>query len=191
VLVLDGDPLSEAEVDDVAAIVARAEPQDALPHLRRIALTNVLFQRMAARRIEPGLRGEALQHARGWRAAAAAGAEAVAAGEPAQRITLEGGLPDLGLELWGWALDAEIGRWSDPIEVPGAWHVARVLERSRGLTPTDVRLRVERCTFPWLAAADAARAVDARLDRARLEFVDETWRDVVPTWWQRRLRGSP
>jgi hypothetical protein len=43
---------------------------------------------------------------------------------------------------------------------------------------------------PYVDAADPRSGVEAHLDRSRLEFVDESWRDVVPMYWKNRLRGG-
>ncbi len=191
VLALNGEPISAAEVDEVAAIVARAEPHSAVPHLRRIALTNVVLARAAARQ----LAGEARERAR---AQAAAFADALRAGTADQtpllapdQTTQEGGVAQVGLELWSWALDANLGAWSDPLELAGSWRVARVDERTRRERPGEIHFRITCYTFPWFERSDAQREIDAFLDRSKLEFVDPAWRDVVPTLWQRRLRGSP
>ena len=97
----------------------------------------------------------------------------------------------MGLEVWDFALDAEPGVWSEPIEVPGAWRIARVVARGQGLRPIDVSLQVDVRTFLWDPAPDFRPAVEALLDRSTLEYVDPSWRDLVPTLWQRRLRGTP
>jgi hypothetical protein len=191
VLALNGDPITLDEVDAAASIIARAENHHALPHLRRLALTNLVFPRLAARQLAGAQRRDAaLAEARAWRAAQVAGAAPGPLAEP-QAELVQDGFDRAGLELWDWALDAEPGTWSEPIETCGVWRVARVLERGVGLRPLDVPLKVDVRTFPWDPAPSFRRDVEAHLDRARLEYVDEAWRDLVPTIWQRRLRGSP
>lgn len=192
VLTLNGAPIRADEVDAIGSIVARVEVQHTLPNLRRIALTNVILPRVAARQLvgeEKYAAARAL--ADSWHATLARGETQPApmAGPPEE--VLEGGLLQIGLEVWNWAIDAPLETWSEPIETVGAWRLARVLERSAGMRPADVKLKVEVRTFVWDAAASFRKDVEDQLDRSKLEFVDETWRDVVPTLWQRRLRGSP
>ncbi len=68
-------------------------------------------------------------------------------------------------------------------------------ERTKGLDGTVHAVLVTfslQCWADTRAAAESFRKdVEDHLDRSKLEFIDETWRDVVPTLWQRRLRGSP
>ncbi len=192
VLALNDTPILVEEVDAIASIVARVEPQHTLPDLRRIALTNVIFQRTAARQIVgEGARDAVHAAAEVGRTALLRGGEAPAPVAAPQFDQVKGGLPELGLEVWNWALDAEVGAWSEPIETTGAWRLARVLERSAGLRPGDVQLEVDVRTFPWSDPDTFVRELEEHLDRSKLTFVDESWRDLVPTLWQRRLRGSP
>jgi len=192
VLVLNGDPILETEVDALASIVARIEPHHTLPHLRRIAVTNIVLPLLGARQVAgPERRAAALERARAWRDALAAGTTPPAPVTPPVEEDVEGGFGILGMEVWDWALDAPIGAWSQPIELPGAWRVTQLLERKPALRPADVRLKAKVLTFPWVEGDTLRAEVDAHLDRSKLEFVDATWRDVVPTLWQRRLRGSP
>ncbi|MBL8863504.1 MAG: hypothetical protein JNK02_16060 [Planctomycetes bacterium] len=192
VLALNGVPIAAAEVDAISSIVARAEVQHALPHLRRIALTNVILPRAAAREVAgEARRAAALAAAQAWRAALERDATPPPPVEVPHEAVVEGGFGMTGLEVWDWALDAPLATWSPPIETPGAWRLARVLERTGGLRPSDVRLKVDLRTFVWTHSPTFREDVEAHLDRSRLEYVDEAWRDLVPTLWQRRLRGTP
>lgn len=192
VLALNGDPILSSEVDALASIVARIEPQHAVPHLRRIALTNMVLPLVGARQVAgTERRATALERARAWQAALEAGTTPPAPIAPPREQQIEGGFDNLGFQVWDWALEAPIGAWSQPIEQPGAWHVVKVLERTPGLRPVDVVLKVDVAIFAWVESDTFRADVEAHLDKSKLEFVDAAWRDVVPTLWQRRLRGSP
>lgn len=191
VLALGGDPIRAEDVDAIGSIVARVEVQNTLPHLRRIALTNVVFPLVAARQVAgESARAAALDVARAWRAALARGETPPGPVAPPVEQTLEGGVLEIGLEVWDWALDCPLDTWSEPIETAGAWRLARVVERGNALRPTGVALKVDVRVFPWVASETFQADVEAHLDRSKLEYVDESWRDLVPTLWQRRLRGS-
>ncbi|MCY2959327.1 MAG: hypothetical protein NTY35_04105 [Planctomycetota bacterium] len=192
VLALNATPIRAEDVDAVASIIARVEPQNTLPHLRRIALTNVILPLVAARQVAgPEKRAASLALASAWRAALVRGETPPApVTAPLEEVT-QGGFGMVGLEVWNWALDCPVGAWSEPIETVGAWRVAHLLERSAGLRPTDVVLKVDLRTFVWDPSESFREDVEAHLDRSKLEFLDEVWRDFVPTTWQRRLRGSP
>lgn len=192
VLALNGDPIRVEDVDAIGSIVARAENQHTLPHLRRIALTNVILPLVATRQFAgEAARAASLDVARTWRAALVRGETPPPPVVTPFEEVVEGGFGAVGLEVWNWALDCPLDTWSEPIETPGAWRVARVLERSNALRPSDVRLKADVRVFPWVASETFQKDVEAHLDRSKLEFVDESWRDLVPTLWQRRLRGSP
>jgi hypothetical protein len=188
VLALDGAPITQDEVDAIAAVVARIEPMWSTPHLRRIALTRVVLPRAAARNLAGTGRDAALAAARAWRSARDAHGPEAATPDGA-RATVGGPL-DLGLETWDWAIDAPDGAWSEPIEVAGAWQVARVVRRTHADRPGAVTLEAEVASFPWIAAANVPLEIEQALDRSELVFVEPAWRDLVPTLWQRRLRGG-
>lgn len=192
VLALNDTPIDSAEVDEIGSIVARIDERSTLPYLRRIALTNVILPRIAAAQLS-GAEGRdaARTSAEASRAALAQGQEPPAEFATPNVATIEGGVHELGLEVWNWALDCPIETWSEPIETVGAWRLARVIERSAGLRPGDVDLEVEVRLFPWSDSPTFVQDLDAHLDQSQLTFVDESWRDLVPTMWQRRLRGSP
>jgi|GEM_PF-1328786 len=192
VLALNGAPIRAAEVDAIASIITRAEEEHTLPHLRRIALTNVVLMLHATRQFAgESKRAAALDRARAWRDALAGGEAPPSSIAAPIEDEVRGGFGMTGLEVWDWALDCTLNEWSQPIETPGAWRVARVLERSAGLRPCDVVLRVELHTFVWDTSASFDKDVEAFVDRSKLEYVDDAWRDLVPTLWQRRLRGTP
>jgi uncharacterized protein YbdZ (MbtH family) len=192
VLALNGTPITAAEVDAASSRIARAEPHLAVPHLRRLALTNLTLPLHAARqKAGAAARDAALTQAQTWLASLRRGETPPAPVVDPGEVRLEGGFAQLGLEVWDFALDAEPGVWSEPIEVPGAWRLARVVARGQGLRPIDVPLQVDVRTFLWDPAPDFRQAVEALLDRSTLEYVDPSWRDLVPTLWQRRLRGTP
>jgi hypothetical protein len=192
VLALNGEPILASEVDEMASIIARVEPHHALPNLRRIALTNIVLPLLAARQVAgPERRASALDRARAWQAALAAGTAPPTPVAPPRQEQIEGGYGALGLRVWDWALDAPIGAWSQPIEQPGAWYLAKVVERRPGLRPSDVVLKADVAVFDWVESDTYRADAEAHLDRSKLEYVDAAWRDVVPTLWQRRLRGSP
>jgi hypothetical protein len=190
VLVLNQTPISADEVDEVASIVARLQPQRALPYLRRMALTNVVLPRAAAREAFGPGRQSALAVAEAWRAALERDATPPAPIATPEAQIAEGGYEAAGMEVWNWALDCPLGVWSEPIEAVGTWRLARVLERAPGRWPSDVVLKLDLRTFPWGDPQNLLQDVEHQLDHSKLTFVDEDWRDLVPTAWQRRLRGS-
>jgi hypothetical protein len=186
VLALNGVPITQDDVDEVAGWYAMLEPQFALPHLRRLALSNVVFPKWAARTAEPDRRREAEATARTALEACRAGSPPA---EPALRPS-EGNWRDIDLAIWRGVLDVAPGTWSEVIESPGCFHVARVDEQKPGRTPRETTFVLSVLDFPYLDATKGPAALDAAIDRSQLAFVDPAWRDVVPTLWQHRMHGE-
>ena len=190
VLALSGTPILAADVDEICGWFALLEPLDSTLQLRRLALTNVIFPRIAAQNADPKLRAEALARAHAWREAIVAGTlpNGPLAGPMEQERT--GIMLDLGMEVWNAGLTLPIGAWSDVIETAGCFHVLKVKQHVTTATPGTDKLTLAIFDFPYLDAANAAKSINAEIDRATLEFVDENWREAVPTAWQYRMRGG-
>lgn len=187
ILALDGAPISAAEVDDIGDIVARIEPQNSPEYMRRIALTNVVFPRAVGIRLAgPARREAALALARSTKTALEAGQTPAGV----ETKSIEGGFEKIGLEAWRYAIDAELGKLSDPIETIGGFELVKVLARGQGGSPRDVRIKLELLFFPYVDSDDPRGTIQRALDHSKLVFVDESWRDIVPVSWQYRLRGG-
>jgi len=187
VLALNEVPITLEEVDEAAGWVAMVEPRFTLPHLRRIALTNVVFPRIAARGIDPARRAEMSEKARAFRAALERG-EAPGPNDPVAHEIM-GTYREIGLEIWKCALELEPGQWSPVVEASGAYYVLRITDRGKSVVPGATAITLSAFLFPYLDEAGAHAAIESALDRATLTFVDETWRDYVPVVWQYRLQN--
>jgi hypothetical protein len=190
VLALDDVPISADEVDAIANIVARIEPQDSTTHVRRIALTNVVFPRVAGQALGGANREKSRALALECKRYLDEGQTPPAPLGGPELQSLEGRFSRVGLEAWQYGMEAPIGRWSDPIETVGGYQLVRIDERTKADTARDTSMKVSIYFFPYVEAPEVRTAVNAALDSARLHYVDESWRDVVPTSWQYRLRGG-
>jgi hypothetical protein len=184
VLAVDDVPVPAEEVEEAAGWLLPIEPTGTSLHLRRLALANVVFPRCAARILGGERREQALRAARSFREALERTGAAPA--EPAA-LLLTGGWKDLGIETWGAALATGPGRWSDVVESPGAFHLVH-LESTTDESPPEMTVR--RVDFPYLEGPDADERIERALDEARLEIVDEGWRDAVPLSWVYRMKGG-
>ncbi|MBK7642885.1 MAG: peptidyl-prolyl cis-trans isomerase [Planctomycetes bacterium] len=192
VLALDGQPILESEVDEAAGMIALLEPRDSIVQLRRLALTNIVLPRCAARAIDPAARDEALRLATQWRTTLDKGLDPAAPAPGPQMLEKQGRILDLGIELWTAAFQSEDGHWTPILETAGCFHIARVQERSTAQLPGQVELTIQSYDFPYVPKDQARAQIDAQLDRSKLEYVDESWRELVPTAWQYRFRrGAP
>ena len=188
VLALNDVPIRADEVDAAGSMVAVVEPSYTLEHLRRLALTNVVLPRLAGVRVAGEARIRARVLADECHALLAGGASTVA---PLRGVVLherDGGYGDVGMECFDYAVNAPPGRWSPVTETIGAFEMFRVEERSAADAPREMRVRVTACVVPYLDPAESRALIDAQLDRSRIVYVDEAWRDVVPEIWKHRLR---
>lgn len=186
VLAVDDQAITLEEVDEVAGWFAMLEPQFTLPQLRRLALTNQVLPLAAARAREPDRRAAAKRQAEETRAVLASG------GTPAERTpsTREGGWRSIGLTVWRAAIDVPTNSWSAVVESPGAFHVFSVTARPPARTPADTSFTITAYDFGYLDPSAGQSALAGTLARSRLTFVDESWRDFVPTEMQYRFRGG-
>ena len=186
VMTLDGQPITRAEVDALAELVAKVYPQYTRPHLRRLALLNKIFP----------LRALAERHAEARRAsrALAEGALELAAGGEALggSVEAEGDWRDLGFELWSELVvqAPELATWTGPIEIPGRHLVVRIEERPPAGHPERDGWRVSILEFPYLPEDRRATTIDAALDDCALEILEPAWNEVVPEGWKHRMKPS-
>lgn len=188
VLALNGVPISAGDVDDVASWYARLQPEDSPAQLRRLALSNVIFPRIAARGVDPELREKMRALARAYKIALDSGTLPPGPLTGPMENERKGIYGALGLEAWSTALDARPGRWSSVIETPGAFEIVRLKERGKQGAAIAIELTLGVFDFAWIDPSKSRPTIDAALDHSKLVFVDESWRDYVPTLWQYRLR---
>jgi len=187
VLALGERPIQAAEVDEAAGIIALLQPRDSVDQLRRLALTNVVLPRCAAQAIDPEARVLAQKRASEAQRTLAAGTVLM---DPLG-TERKGAMLQLGLELWNALMPLAPGDWTPVVETPGCFQVARLKEKGTAALPGQVELTVEVYDFPYLPAEEAHDRIQAQLDRSRLVYVDESWREFVPIAWQHKLRGGP
>jgi hypothetical protein len=190
VLVMNGQPISAEEVDRIGADFAQVEPHDSLTQLRRLALTNVIFPRIAAATAYADRRAQMLSQAQSYREALAAGNLPSGPLAGPMEIEHKGGLLDIGMEIWHYALDAQIDRWSPVLETVGSFQIARVRKRWPGRTPALTQFVVGVFDFRYADTSHNRKAIEDAIDHSRLVIVDEAWREIVPTAWIYRMRGE-
>lgn len=190
VLALNDVPIRAEEVDLIAGWFALLEPQDSVVQLRRLALTNFLFPRIAAQGIDPDRYRETRAQADAWRAAVVGGT--LPSGPIAGPMETEGSgvFLDLGLPVWKAALDAPLGEWTEVVEGVGSLHLLRVKKREEGPLPSLTRFTIGTFDFLYLDPSTGREAVETALDRSKLTVVDESWREAVPASWQHRLHAQ-
>jgi hypothetical protein len=189
VLALNGVPIAGAEVDEIASTFALLEPQDSLLQLRRLALTRLMFPRIAAAGIDPARRAEMRTKAEEWRAQAVSGS--MPKGPLAGPIEREGSgaFVELELVLWKAALDTEVGHWTPVLENVGGFQFLEVKKREEGPLPSLTRFTIGIFDFPYVDTSTRGQAVETALDHANLIIVDESWREAVPESWLYRLHA--
>jgi len=188
VLVCAGDPIRAEEVDPIAEALHPLGPKFTLPHLRRLALTNVRLP-LAAGRAQGGVdrREMARAHAEAFFRSLKGngplpGEEALTEGE---LKTMEGGQDALGIPLWVLAQDLEVGVWSAVSELPGEFVVVRLEGRDGHAQPQREKFIARVAAFPYVEepASLAAAALESTL-----VVVDPAWEPLVPGFWRYRMQ---
>ena len=190
VLALDGVPIRAEEVDQVASWFAQLEPRNSLSQLRRLALTNVIFPRIAAMRADPARREEARMLALAYRSALSEGGRLDGPLAGPLLETRTGRMLDLGMEIWNAGLEQPLGQWTGVLETAGAFHIVRPVKLGEGDIPALIEVTVEVYDFPYLDPEQARNQIATQLDRSKLESFDPAWLELVPTAWRHRLRGT-
>jgi len=186
VLAVDGEPITQAEVDEWLAVIALVERGSTLPHQRRLALTNIVLPRTVARMLDPVAYREALDRAELLHAALEDGGAAPEwAPEPK---VVYGRAADIGLDIWWLCHDLEPGQWSRPHEHPGAWVVFRVLDEPAGEWQASTALRVESYWLPFVPEEESRSLIESGIDAMHLELVDPEWKWIVPEHYWRRMK---
>ncbi len=178
VLLVNGLPLTAAEMAPLCADILALYPEYSPVHARRLALTNDFLPRLAARARAP----ESWQRAR----TACERAE-----EQLQTLVPhmeEGAFHGLGLALWSAARHLPSGEWSPPVELAGRWLRLRLDQRVEHRDPREERLRISVLEFPYLDRDP--QALEAAIDQARLTIVDPDFGEAVPETWKHRMRSK-
>ena len=188
VLAVDDVPIFEEQVDRASAVIAMIEPQSTPPHLRRLALTNVVLPRVLAGLVAPEARAEALAAAEQRLAALRAGTYAgVPDSEGILGTKYEGTWQSFGIPTWGAAFELPTGEWSEVIEDTGSFAVIRVVAREAAPVSAATWFRVDLMPFPYLPDQGGAELLERAYDEHTLTIVDEAWRELVPELTQYRM----
>jgi hypothetical protein len=199
VLAVDEIPLFAAEVDAIADAISEVSPEFTRTHLRRLALTNVVLERLACRSRHASARERARIECANMRDLLPGGDEALPEGLPV--VPLAGRFGQLDLDLWCTARRLEVGAWSQPIELVGRWVLIRVRSVERDgdgdgeVSPAEVSYELEVLRFPYVGSAenyflDTEASVRRAVDASVLTFVEPSWVEMVPEEWQRRMRAE-
>lgn len=86
----------------------------------------------------------------------------------------------LGLGVWGEAMNLAPGQWSEVIECPGSFLRLRVLERTDGPVPAATHFRLDTISCPFGDPSSSRVPNDERLKAHRLTIVDPSWETIVP-----------
>jgi len=180
VLSVDGLWIRPQDVDPLADEVQLLFPEYTRVHARRLALTNEILPRLAARS----------RHPETWAAAREACAEAEAHLEELTPWVQQGTWKVLGLALWGVVRRLEPGVWSPPVELVGRWVRVRLDERTPASEPSQEVFEVSLLDFPYLELTTLAATVQEAIDSVRLEILAPEWDATVPEAWKHRMRGG-
>lgn len=187
VLVCAGDPILAEEVDPIAEALRPLGPKFTLPHLRRLALTNVRLP-LAAGRAQAGadVREQARVDAEAFRRSVSGDGplpleDALTDGS----VLMEGGQGTLGVPLWVIVQGLDVGAWSNVSELPGQFMVILLEARDGNAQPQRERFTVRVASFPYVQEPNslAASALNSTL-----VVVDPDWEPLVPGYWRYQMK---
>jgi len=180
VIAVNDVAIRAADVAPWAGAVALLYPEYTRVHCRRLALTNVLLPRAAAR--------EYFAESR-----VAAERRCVAAFDGIDELdepeSVEGTWRQLGLEMWSFARQLPAGEWSAPSELSGRWVLVRLEEIVPGRVPQEEKLVLRWLEFPYVDPTAVDSELRAAIDASRLVVVDPAWDETIPENWKHRMRG--
>jgi hypothetical protein len=188
VLALDGVPIGNAWVEEIAALMVHVEPAASDNQRKRLALTNLIFPILASRAIDPERREASAEMAADYLTELEAGREDYSGPVVGPRLrTTLGGLAELGLVVWAHCWEMEPGEFSPVLETIGTFEVFQLLDKKLGALPGQARFTVRLVEFPWLDPEAPRVEVETMLDASRLVIVDPSWNQIVPGYWRHRL----
>jgi len=182
VLVMDGEPISEQEVDTLIEPLLELEAAYTQTHRRRLVLTNVVLPRAFSRARYPEERIRAREEA-------LTAQRTVSEGEPPdvflERLT--GNWDVLGLETWITARGLELGRWSEVIEFGGRFVLVRVNGRDYNAVAGLENFDIDVASYPYMIRYASLQELYIE---GELEIVDPAWREIVPGFYKYHLRAD-
>lgn len=191
VLVCAGDPILPSEVDSIAMTLKPLGPKFTLPHLRRLALTNLRLPLAAGRALAgEDRREEARKSAEHFaQSLNAPGTQALPKTDALDELTLiEGNQAALGLPLWVLVQGLEVGSWSPVSELPGEFTLVYLVDRDAEPQPQRASSTLRVASFPYVD--DPALLAGAAIESTLL-VVDPAWEPLVPGFWRYRMDWSP
>jgi hypothetical protein len=180
VMVLDGEPITAAEVDQHIDSLTTIDASFTKPHRRRLVLTSVIFLRAYARAHPDRPREEARAEAEEWRSKLLADALALPLAPP-----VSGNWDRLGIEYWFPLRELEPGEWSEVVELCGRFAVIQLVSRDHAPRGGQEWFEARFVEFPYV---DRPELLPNRVRDATLEIVDPAWQEIVPGYWKYEMR---
>ncbi len=171
------------QVEALADSLGRINPAFTRIKLRREALISWLLPRLAVASDLVKARAQALKSARRER-------ERLVAEDGSGSRHLEGGLEELGFELWHLISTLNVGDWSEPIEVSGRWLVMRVTRNDTRLDVTQENHAVDIVEFGYLPDNWSNQDLVEAQERALLTIVEPSFEEVIPRFVKLRMSGE-
>jgi len=182
VVAVEDEPITADDVDRDSALIYHLALESTERDLRRKALANLTLPRAIGRVLGRAERADVERVARAERAELAAGSRPL----PADARRLSGGYGDVGLAIWGTAIDTPPGTWTPLIEFGGTFAAALVHDVDPYEIPAGTEVDVEIVAWPYVDG-DRDERIESAKDELKLTIVDPEWRRIVPERTQYRM----
>ncbi len=176
VMVLDGQPITAAEVDIYVEDLGAIMPAYTVTTRRRQALTNLVLPLVFGRIHNPEARKSARAEAEAWRRAFLAGELVAGPGE--EKV---GNWDILGVDVWWILRHLNEEAWSEVVELPGRFVVVQLLGRDRNKHGGREFFSAHVVEFPYVKHPGN---LSHDCLEGELEIVDPAWREIVPGLWK-------
>ncbi len=180
VLVVEGVPITAAEVDFWLPIYSMLEPTKSEHAIRRYIITNYNLPVAVGTLADPEGRERARAELQNTLDVLKRGQEAPVEGPQVQRIhdTFKS---DMGLDRWGMAKLTPDGEWSEAFETLGGFTAVRLVGAPDPWLPNSV-ITVEHITVDYIPSpAEAREFVTEAFKAVDVQVIDPEWERYIPT----------
>ncbi len=185
ILVIDGVPIFQQEIDELIEALRLMDPDKTLPQLQRYALTNVALPRVVGMQLDTRHREVVMDQAERLHTTLLAGGEP-GEGQPEMRVFEQGWWKDAGIDVWAKARNMEAGEWTVHESV-GSFLIFRLREKPPEPWGRRTAMPIEMYILPYLPQEDPKALLEDGIDFMNMEILDPKWRTLVPQHYKNRM----
>ncbi len=181
VLLVEGLPITRADIDRWMSIYAPLEPAKSEHAIRRYIMANHCLPVTVGALADPEGRTQARERLEATLKALKNGDEAPMEGPQVQRI--HGSFKDrMGLDRWGVAKETPKGEWSEIFETVGGFTAVRLVGAPDPWLPNS-EITIEHITEDYIPEEESREFVEQALKEVHIQVIDPEWGRYLPTFY--------